>query len=140
MGCELAQTWLREGVDTPIGVQPGWEAYDSAALEVRQEHRLDLYLDLLIEIKQQYPMKVCCHLFEIGGCRHGIRCECGGTQAPWPWIVHRQGRRFCDCHMEGRAAWIKPGGYRIWKYLNKSGMDLGHHLFPDSGPQRGNGS
>ena len=107
MGCELAQTWLREGVDTPIGVQPGWEAYDSAALEVRQEHRLDLYLDLLIEIKQQYPMKVCCHLFEIGGCRHGIRCECGGTQAPWPWIVHHpHASPFCECHLELRQHWM----------------------------------
>ena len=33
IGCEVAQTWLREGIDEPIGVRPGWEAYDAAALE-----------------------------------------------------------------------------------------------------------
>ena len=99
-----------------------------------------VYAEQLRAVKAAFPRMVCCDVFESGGCAHGKPCECGWLQAPWPWIVHRQGRRFCDCHMEGRAAWIKPGGYRIWKYLNKSGMDSGHHFFPDSGPQRGNGS
>ena len=82
IGCEVAQTWLREGIDEPIGVRPGWEAYDAAALERHQDHRWDTYLDALIAIKERFPMKVCCDYFEIGGCKHGIRCECGGKQAP----------------------------------------------------------
>ena len=99
-----------------------------------------VYAEQLCAVKAAFPRMVCCDAFESGGCVHGKQCECGWVQAPWPWIVHRQGGRFCDCHMEDRAAWIKPGGYIIWKYLNKTGMDLGHHLFPNAGPQRGNGS
>ena len=53
-------------------------------------------------------MKVCCNMFEIGGCRHGIQCECGGTQAPWPWIEivhHPYASPFCECHLELRQDW-----------------------------------
>ena len=27
--CELAQVWLREGADAPIGVVEGWEDFDA---------------------------------------------------------------------------------------------------------------
>jgi hypothetical protein len=53
-----------------------------------QEHRWDAYLEALDAIKERFPMKVCCDDFEVGWCTHGIPCECGGTQAPWPWIIH----------------------------------------------------
>ena len=37
---------------------------------------------------------------------HGKPCECVGTQAPWPWIIHRPwaGGRFCDCHLAFRSS------------------------------------
>ena len=45
-------------------MHPEWEAYDFAALEDHQEHRLDTYMDLLIEIKESFPMKVCCNVWD----------------------------------------------------------------------------
>ena len=97
------------------------------------------YASELEAVKAAFPRAVCCDGFESGTCAHGKPCECGWTQAPWPWIIHRQGGRFCDCHMESRAAWLRAGRVREWGYLSPSG-DLGHHLFPNSGPQRGDGS
>ena len=98
------------------------------------------YTEQLAAVKAAFPRKVCCDAFETGGCMHGLQCECGWTQAPWPWIIHRQGGWFCDCHMESRAAWMKPARIRFWPYLVRleEGPELGHHLFPNSGPQRGN--
>ena len=110
IGCEVAQTWLREGVDEPIGVPPGWEAFDAKARERHQDYRWDTYLDALIAIKERFPMKVCCDYFEIGGCKHGIRCECGGKQAPWPWIIHHPtASPFCECHLALRRDWVRFG-------------------------------
>ena len=109
-GCELAQTWLREGVDEPLGVQEGWDEFDAEARERHQDHRWDTYLNSLIAVKERFPMKVCCHYFEIGGCTHGIPCECGGTQAPWPWIIHHPtASRFCECHLSLRRDWVRYG-------------------------------
>ena len=96
------------------------------------------YADGLAAVKAAFPRQVCCDAFETGGCTHGTPCECGWTQAPWPWIIHRHGGRFCDCHMESCANWMKPARIRVWPYFSNDG-DLGHHLFPNSGPQRGNG-
>ena len=101
-GCEIAQTWLREG-DAPIFVQPGWEAYNAEQRREHQRHRSATYLAALAAIKECFPMKVCCNYFEFGGCTHGIPCECGSTQAPWPWIVHHPAADiFCDCHLSTR--------------------------------------
>ena len=110
MGCEIAQTWLREDVDEPIGVEPGWEAFDAEARERHQDHRWDTYLDALVAIKERFPMKVCCNWFEIGACTHGTPCECGGSQAPWPWIIHHpSASQFCECHLFLRRHWVRPG-------------------------------
>ena len=96
--CELKQTWLREDEDEPVGVREGWEAYDAEMRERGQEIHWDLYLDSLLAMKERFPMMVCCHYFEIGGCVHGKPCECGGLQAPWPWIVHHPwASNFCEC-------------------------------------------
>ena len=99
------------------------------------------YADGLAAVKAAFPRQVCCDAFETGECRHGMACECGWTHAPWPWIIHRQGGRFCDCHMESRAAWMKPARITYWPYLVRldEGPELGHHLFPNSGQQRGDG-
>jgi len=109
-GCEFAQTWLREGVDKPLGVREGWEEFDAEELESHQDRRWDRYLDTLLAVKERFPMKVCCPYFEIGGCTHGIPCECGGTQAPWPWIIHHPtASRFCECHLSLRRDWVRYG-------------------------------
>ena len=60
------------------------------------------YAAELRAVKAAFPRVVCCAAFETGGCEHGKLCECGWMQAPWPWIVHRHGERFCDCHVESR--------------------------------------
>ena len=95
------------------------------------------YAEQLTLLKTTFPRMVCCDAFATGLCVHGKPCECGWTQAPWPWIIHRHGGRFCDCHMESRASWMKPARIRYWRYFSADGEDLGHHLFPNSGPQRG---
>ena len=81
------------------------------------------YREELSAVAAAFPRMVCCAAFGTGGCSHGKPCECGWTQAPWPWIVHRDADdpanvcRFCDCHMEARLAWMKPAGVRYWHYL-----------------------
>ena len=104
-GCEVAQTWLRDGVDEPIGVQPGWEIFDAEGRERHQAHRRVTYLAALTAVKKRFPMKVCCDMFENGGCTHGTPCVvCGGTQAPWPWIIHHPfASLFCECHLSERS-------------------------------------
>jgi hypothetical protein len=104
-GCEVAQTWLRDGVDEPIGVQPGWEVFDAEGRERHQAHRRVTYLAALTAVKERFPMKVCCDMFENGGCTHGTPCVvCGGTQAPWPWIIHHPfASLFCECHFSERS-------------------------------------
>jgi len=67
---------------------------DEAAMEA-----YGCYLERLAELKAAFPNIVCCESFETGECAHGSPCECGWKQAPWPWIVHRPGGQFCDCHM-----------------------------------------
>eukprot|EP00966_Prymnesium_polylepis_P321630 7377937-Prymnesium_polylepis.1 len=55
-------------------------------------------------------MKVCCEEFATGGCEHSVPCECGGRQAPWPWIIHHPfGHPFCDCHLALRCDWVRYG-------------------------------
>ena len=99
------------------------------------------YAESLSSLKAAFPRQVCCDAFGTGGCVHGKPCECGWTQAPcpWPWILHRHGGPFCDCHMESRAAWMEPARVKYWHYLSKE-VDLGHHLYPKAGPQRENGA
>ena len=89
-------------------------------------------------LKAAFPRSVCCDAFATGGCVHGNACECGWVQAPWPWMLHRAGGAYCDCHMESRAAWMSPAGIHVWPYFDLK-CDLGHHMYPDSGPQRGDG-
>ena len=104
--CELRQTWLEDD-EEPIGVRAGWEAYDAARRERSLEVQVPLYMDALLAIADRFPMKVCCELFELGMCEHGTPCECGGTQAPWPWIIHHpRESRFCDCHLLLRRDWV----------------------------------
>ena len=109
-GCEFAQTWLRPGIDKPLGFKPGWEAYDTWRLATHQEHRIERYLAAMKAIKESFPMMVCCDQFDVGGCMHGIPCECGRTQAPWPWIIHHPwASEFCDCHLAMREEWLRWG-------------------------------
>jgi len=109
-GCELQQTWLREGVDQPLGVREGWEEFDAEARETWRHIRLDDYFSSLRALKERFPMKVCCPAFAIGGCAHGTPCECGGVQAPWPWIIHHPtASRFCACHLSQRQQWVRHG-------------------------------
>ena len=82
--CELKQVWLREGVDAPLGVIEGWEEYDAYMRERGKEIHQSRYHELLSELKKSFPMMVCCEHFERGMCMHGIPCECGKQQAPWP--------------------------------------------------------
>ena len=83
------------------------------------------YREELSAVAAAFPRMVCCAAFGTGGCSHGKPCECGWTQAPWPWIVHRDADdpanvcRFCDCHMEARLAWMKPAGVCYWHYLTQ---------------------
>eukprot|EP00966_Prymnesium_polylepis_P323166 7379380-Prymnesium_polylepis.1 len=42
MGCEIAQTWLREG-EPPVFVAPGWEGYDAEDRGVHQRYRCVTY-------------------------------------------------------------------------------------------------
>ena len=58
-GCEFAQTWLRPGIDKPLGFKPGWEAYDTWRLATHQEHRIERYLAAMKAIKESFPMMVC---------------------------------------------------------------------------------
>ena len=65
------------------------------------------YLDALRAVRARFPMMVCCSEFDEGACVHGQRCECGGLQAPWPWIVHHPfASRFCECHLYLRRHWL----------------------------------
>ena len=75
------------------------------------------YAAALCTLKENFPTMVCCEAFEAGGCSHGKPCECGSTQAPWPWIVKGACGAFCECHMEPevRRAWMKPAGVRYWE-------------------------
>lgn len=75
------------------------------------------YADALRKLKAAFPTMVCCDAFETGGCSHGKACECGSTQAPWPWIVQGACGAFCECHMEpeARRAWMRPARMRYWE-------------------------
>ena len=109
-GCEFAQVWLRNGIGEPLGVKPGWEAYDAETRRSHQSHRITTYLAALAAIKERFWMKVCCEEFATGGCAHSIPCECGGRQAPWPWIIHHPFHHpFCDCHLALRRDWVRYG-------------------------------
>ena len=74
------------------------------------------YAKALRDVKTAFPTMVCCDAFETGGCSHGKACECGGQQAPWPWIVNGACANFCNCHTEAdlRRAWSKAGGYKYF--------------------------
>jgi len=106
---------------------------DEAAMEA-----YGCYLERLAELKAAFPNIVCCESFETGECAHGSPCECGWKQAPWPWIVHRPGGQFCDCHMSQRGLWwcfsTAPRGRLIYDG-DRSGLDS----YPQAGPQRGDG-
>ena len=107
VACELRQCWLREGVDEPLGVVEGWEESDAARREVDAAAAWGEYLDALRAVRARFPMMVCCSEFDEGACVHGQRCECGGLQAPWPWIVHHPfASRFCECHLHLRRGWV----------------------------------
>eukprot|EP00966_Prymnesium_polylepis_P329535 7385219-Prymnesium_polylepis.1 len=107
-GCEYAQVWLRNGIGEPLGVKPGWEASDAEYRQRYQGSMISRYLAALAQIKERYWMKVCCENFATGGCTHSIPCECGGRQAPWPWIIHHPfNHGFCDCHMALRREWVR---------------------------------
>lgn len=99
--CELSGWWA----DAPE------EGCEDEERERRKELAEDRYYDALIDVKQTFPSRVCCEFFEIGGCDHGLTCECRSTRprAPWPWIVLDGHGRFCDCHMRERAYWICEG-------------------------------
>ena len=105
--CELRQCWLREGIDEPLGVVEGWEEADAARREREQSWAWGEYLEALRAVRARFPMMVCCSEFDEGACVHGQRCECGGLQAPWPWIVHHPfASRFCECHLYLRRHWL----------------------------------
>ena len=89
------------------------------------------YKAALAKIKKQIPGVVCCDAFESGGCAHGMLCECGWLQAPWPWIPYRLEGPFCDCHMQDRSVWQGAAGYRCWSSEDAS------ELYPDAGPHHG---
>ena len=109
-GCEFAQVWLRNGIGEPLGVKQGWEAYDAETRRTHQSHRIATYLAALAAIKERFWMKVCCEEFATGGCEHSVPCECGGRQAPWPWIIHHPwASEFCDCHLAMREEWLRWG-------------------------------
>ena len=104
--CELRQCWLREGIDEPLGVIEGWEELDAWRREQAQSWAWGQYLDALRAVRERFPMIVCCSDFDEGACVHGLRCECGGLQAPWPWIIHHPfASRFCECHLYLRRGW-----------------------------------
>lgn len=150
---EFAQAEIQRGMEKlanpppdPLagvpGVQPLLEAIseqiksDRATLaESQKEHA-----SALLALSLAFPAAKCCDAWETGACVHGIPCECGWRQAPWPWIVHRPGGCFCDCHMEERAAWMRPARLRYWGFYTNDGPEVGRHLYPNFGPQRGNGS
>ena len=74
-----------------------------------QKSRQLTYRAALAAIKKRFPMKVCCEDFEVGGCTHGVPCECGGMQTPWPWIIHHPtASPFCECHLSFRREWVRP--------------------------------
>jgi len=76
--------------------------------EARKEAAEERYYAALTAIKEAFPSRVCCPYFEIGGCKHGLSCECMDKRprAPWPWIVTDGGGLFCDCHMTERPYWV----------------------------------
>ena len=39
--------WLRNGIGEPLGVKPGWEAYDAETRRSHQSHRITTYLAAL---------------------------------------------------------------------------------------------
>ena len=96
--CELSAWWA----DAP-------DSDDEVEEEVaRKEAAEERYYEALVAIKEAFPSRVCCEWFEIGGCKHGLTCECMSKlpRAPWPWIVADGGGRFCDCHMTERPYWV----------------------------------
>ena len=99
----MSGAWLREGVDVPIGDRTEDEVIDDAW------QGLEDYYEALSAVKDKFPMMVCCDMFEVGGCTHGKPCECGGVQAPWPWIIHHPtASPFCECHLITRQDWMDP--------------------------------
>ena len=108
-----------------VEMELNFTAYDESGRARREEDMEDYelknraeaevyYLESLKALKQAFPALKCCDALETGGCAHGIPCECGWLQAPWPWIVHRPGGRFCDCHLEHRRMWCPWDG--PWAY------------------------
>ena len=120
----------------PYENMPGVQPLEESIREQIEQRIKDLalaskgYKEALAALKAAFPSVV---------CREGQLCECGWQQAPWPWIAHRPGGPFCDCHMEQRAAWMKEARRQWRPYYCMHGPDLGHHLYPNSGPQRGPG-
>ena len=80
-----------------------YEAYYRGELEQREAE----YAESLRALKAAFSRACsCCQGFVTGECSHGKLCECGWEQAPWLWVVHVPGGRFCDCHMETRQEWV----------------------------------
>ena len=109
-----------------------YEAYYRGELEQSEVE----YAESLRALKAAFPRACsCCQGFVTGECAHGKLCECGWEQAPWPWVVHVPGGRFCDCHMESRQLWVAD--YPTY------GMECGADLWSRaklSGPFRGDGA
>ena len=112
------------------GSEP-WEGFFAEDREHR-EHDLTSWLvtdyRAALQVLKEHGVGMCCDNFEMGECEHGMQCECGWRRAPWPWIVYRPRKRFCDCHRNVRAGCMKG-----WIYRSAS------ELYPNDGPNHGNG-
>jgi hypothetical protein len=114
---------------------PDYSSYE-AYLRAHIEESEATYLERLRALEAAFPrVASCCEAFVAGKCAHGNFCECGWTQAPWPWVVHVPGGPFCDCHIETRRQWCS--GYPHVGY--ESGADL-WQFAKVSGPFRGDGA
>ena len=113
-----------------------WYATHEAYLRASLEKSRVRYSESLRALKAAFPrVASCCADFEAGKCAHGKSCECGWEQAPWPWVVHVPGGRFCDCHMETRSVWVA----RYREYGMVCGADL-WRFTKVPGPFRGDGA
>ena len=126
---------LKTGPSSPSEWDPPGYANREAVLRAElRKHEAD-YVERLRALKAAFPRVLsCCEVFEAGKCAHGKPCECGWTQAPWPWVVHVPGGPFCDCHMETRREWVFT--------YPQSGYECGADLWEFTkvpGPFRGNG-
>ena len=110
--CELAGTWTDEFPDERNDDldDDEFDGLERLEIEKRKEIAIKNYQSSLQNIKEKFPRMVCCDDFEVGGCRHGHRCECGSTKPAWPWIVvtcvELDHGGFCDCHMYERGMWV----------------------------------